>query len=257
MSDRLSPSKMMHLPDGNSSFSGTDFHIDYISESTDGTTRSLNNVQTISVSTKTTLIPVRRLGEKSPKDYVRCHRTVAGTMIFLLLGNDPFVDELIYSKAHVDRRGAYEFRPLYIENIPKFDLILSAVHEVPDAITNIPQTTKMMLSGIHLAESGTTISVHDIYTEIMYTYVAEWIVPFTNNVAWQDVKKLWTPNSDEEPLSQSSDILYKTEAKSKLELPDSFPDPIIGVTGEIATNQETVTIDSPASLSSPIELVVT
>jgi hypothetical protein len=43
-------------------------------------------------------------------------------------------------------------------------------------------TGSLVLYNIHLFATGTTFSVHDIYTEVMYQYMAEYMVPFKSSV---------------------------------------------------------------------------
>ena len=193
-------------PDGQYSFAGSDIDVTYVSHDTNGLSRVLTNLQTISISTHSEVYPVRRLGERSPHGYARGIRTIAGTMIFLLRGNDPFLREVINSSETVEAHGAYEIRRCYIELIPKFDIIVKAVNEV--VATNVDNKaihvgTQMYVSGIVLAETGVTLSTHDVYTELTYTYVAEFVRPFASTIPIEEIKRLTMPKSiDSASISQ-------------------------------------------------------
>lgn len=173
------------LREGNQSPSGADFKVIYVSSGK--VTRLLQNLQTITFSTHSEMYPVRAFGSKSPRAYARGIRTVAGTMIFLLKENDPFINEIIVSPEVMVQNGPYEYKKCYIDNIPEFDLIVQASVEVPDRALGFPisRGTQLFLQGVNLPESGGTMSIHDLYTEIMYTYVAGFIVPFKGDYSKQ------------------------------------------------------------------------
>ena len=167
------------------SFTGSDFQVVFVSHNAGGLSMAFKSLQTISFSHHSTLIPARRLGERAAHGYARGTRTVAGTLVFLMLGDDPFIQELSISPEVVKMNGAYETRRCHIELIPEFDLIIRAVAEVPINKYSAGSTfndSQMFIGGITLAESGGTISMHDIYTEVMYTFVAKYMVPFTSSV---------------------------------------------------------------------------
>jgi len=180
------------------SFTGSDFQVVFVSHNASGLSMAFKNLQTISFSHHSTLIPGRRLGERAAHGYARGTRTVAGTLIFLMLGDDPFIQELSISPEVVKMNGAYEVRRCHIELIPEFDLIIKAVTEVP--INKYGAESKfndsqMFIGGITLAESGGTISMHDIYTEVMYTFVAKFMVPFTSSVPIDRMYQLIQPQA--------------------------------------------------------------
>ena len=178
MSDQLDQNP---LREGDQSPSGADFKVIYVSNGR--VTRLMQNLQTITFSTHSEMYPVRAFGSKAAKAYARGIRTVAGTLIFLLKENDPFINEIIVSPEVMVANGPYEKKKCYIDNLPEFDLIVQASTEVPDRKLGFPisRGTSLYLQGVNLPESGGTMSIHDLYTEIMYTYVAGFVVPFQGN----------------------------------------------------------------------------
>lgn len=186
---------------------GSNFSVLYISRRSRGMARLLGNLQTLSVSTHTELYPVRRLGQQAAAEYARGIRTVAGTMIFLMQGNDPFLEEYILSQDLVNANGVYEYRRTHIELIPPFDLIVQAVSEIPSTVfgTPLPVGTKMFIGGLQLAETGLTLSVHDLYTEVMYSWVAQWVEPFRSTSTTDQILEAVRSKP---ALAQSVDDLY-------------------------------------------------
>jgi hypothetical protein len=187
------------LREGNQSPSGADFKVIYVSNGR--VTRLMQNLQTITFSTHSEMYPVRAFGSKASKAYARGIRTVAGTLIFLLKENDPFINEIVMSPEVMVANGPYEKKKCYIDNLPEFDLIVQASSEVPDRTLGYPisRGTSLYLQGVNLPESGGTMSIHDLYTEIMYTYVAGFVVPFQGNTTQIDefikASRLWVSNT--------------------------------------------------------------
>lgn len=178
-------------------FSGTDFRVLYVSRKSGGLVKTLRSLQTLSFSTHTEVYPVRAIGTRSPKAHVRGNRTVAGTMIFMFDGNDPFLGELVNDYENLQKNEPYDTRLCHVELIEPFDLAVAAVSEVPLASLDIDGmsvfASRMYLADIVLAESGGTISVHDTYTEIMYTYTASYVVPFASTIDPSLIRRLYIP----------------------------------------------------------------
>jgi len=193
------------FPDYRYSFTGSDYRVTYISKNTEGLNRVLTGLQTLSFSTHSDLFPGRRLGEKGVHGYAVGTKTVAGTMIFLFRGNDPFLEEIAISEKEVKGNTPYETRPCHLEAIPEFDLIIQATSEVPlyDAQGKLKiHNTKMFLGGIKLSETGGTLSIHDVYTEIMYTFVAREQIPFASSIPDDTISRI-TQNKNQSSSIQS------------------------------------------------------
>jgi len=114
-------------------------------------------LQTLTVSSARSVHPVRRIGEVAPATYTRGARTIAGTMIFTTLFRDAFAD--IYQKSVED--GETDLENFFVDQIPKFNMLVSAANEYGESASSV-------LTGIHLTNFGTTLSIDDMYTEATY-----------------------------------------------------------------------------------------
>jgi len=128
-----------------------------------------DHLQTITVSSARSIMPVRRLGETNPVEYTRGSRTIAGSMIFTAGLRDAFVR--LMSKSYVDGEPRGEPN-LFVDQMPKFSIAFQASNELGGV-------SSALLTNITLTNFGTTFSIDDIYTESTYTYVAEQYFPIS------------------------------------------------------------------------------
>lgn len=143
--------------------------------------RSLAELQTISVSGARSVFPVRRLGQSQPAAYTRGATTVGGSLIFSQFSRDVFADVRQMSGAGetYDRQ-----EPAHPFTLPEFDIVILGANEF-GTIANA------IIGGVTLTNFGTTLSVHDVYTEVSYSYVARYYVPLGEDVRKIDqVRKL-------------------------------------------------------------------
>lgn len=137
-------------------------------------------LQTISISATRSIDAVRCLGESSVRAYTRGARTFAGSLIFTMFSKDPF-EEVARLSAEQE---TYGYEPFFVDQIPEFDIIINSVNE-------FGAMSKAIIGDITLTNYGTTLSIHDIYTEISYTYVARFYIPMTTDLrALDKVRKL-------------------------------------------------------------------
>lgn len=159
---------------GRQTFSGTDiavvFSIPYVEYGylANKTFKSAIELQTITISSTTSVLPVRRIGESRPVSFLKGSRTFAGSMVFTLLGNDPFreifgIDAL--------NNSAVNDNSWHIDQMPPFDIIIVAQNETGGVGIQI-------IDSARIVNWGTTFSVDDMYTESTYTYIAEHVTPF-------------------------------------------------------------------------------
>lgn len=123
------------------------------------------NLQTISISSARTVVPVRRLGESNVEIYTAGPRTIAGSMIFTLLVKNAFTE--IYRRSRSERVDE-EF---FVDMLPPFTVIITAANE-------FGTVGRQVLDGVKLVNTGVTYSVDDLYTEETYSYVATHASPF-------------------------------------------------------------------------------
>lgn len=138
-----------------------------------------NKLQTITVSSARSVMPVRRIGETNPADYTRGSRTIAGSMVFTTTLRDAFVSAL--SKSLKDGEPSTE-PTIFVDQIPKFGMAFQASNELGGV-------SSALLVNITLTNFGTTFSIDDIYTESTFTYVAEQYFPMSSLNDISDIRK--------------------------------------------------------------------
>lgn len=130
--------------------------------------KTFGEIQTLSISSRRSVEPVRRLGETSPAHYTRGARTIAGSMAFILLQEDALLD--LYRVAFNDK---FDNEPFFIQDrLPPFNILIQGHNENGHMVEG-------GLFGVTLIADGMTLSIDDLYTECQYTYVARWRLPMT------------------------------------------------------------------------------
>jgi hypothetical protein len=147
-------------------------------------TKIFAELATLSISSARSVHPVRRLGESHVHDYTRGARTVAGTMVFALLDRDVFAE--VYRDNPMEIKSA---APFYVDQIPKFNIYMAGSNEYGG------QGAEALI-GITLTNVGKTWSVDDIYTEVTYTYVAQFWLPFVQD--YEAFNRMVTLQDEEE-----------------------------------------------------------
>lgn len=167
----------------------------------DGFAQIEDKIQTLTVSSARSVSPVRRLGETTPTAYTRGSRTIAGSMVFTTGLRDAFVDVLTKS---IDDGEPVREPVLFVDQIPKFSMVLQANTELGNAST-------ALLVNITLTNFGTTFSIDDIYTESTFTYVAEQYLPLSQTLGnnENEIRKLITQRH--EAIDQTIDDLIAAD----------------------------------------------
>jgi len=135
------------------------------------TLRTFAELGTLSISSARSVHPVRRLGESHVFAYTRGARTVAGTMVFAMLDRDVMADFYRDNPDEIQTSA-----PFFVDQMPEFNIYIAAANEYGG-------TTSAGLVGITLTNWGQTLSVDDIYTEVTYTFVAKFYLPFVPDYA--------------------------------------------------------------------------
>lgn len=138
-----------------------------------GQTKTLAEIQTLSVSVFREKMPVRSLGSIYPKSYARGTVTIAGSMIFAMFDKNVWTDviNLFNSTEHpYSDRDQYSFVSSIPHQIPPMDISIVFANE----LGNVSQ---MSIYGVELLNEGMTMSIQDIYIENTYTWVARDLSP--------------------------------------------------------------------------------
>lgn len=153
--------------------------------------KTFGQLQTLSISGRRSVEPVRRLGETSPAAYTKGPRTFAGSMVFILLKEDPLLD--LYRISFDDR---YDGEPFYVQDrMPPFNILITGVNEYGHVIEGA-------LFGVTLIADGMTLSIDDLYTEIQYTYVCRHRTPMVRKTVGKTI--LESVGSDTVPLGRGA-----------------------------------------------------
>jgi len=175
------------------SYSGCDIRaiVHFYDQNADPENRSrikvLGDVQTITFSTHREKFPVRTLGRTSPKGYTRGPRTIGGTLIFTVFNKEVLSDMLVqnYQLESADRDNYGVWAAVLVDQIPPFDITISFVNEYG-------AVSRLALYGVELVNEGQTMSIDDLITENVCSFVARHIEPMYDMrgdgpTNWEDV----------------------------------------------------------------------
>lgn len=167
------------------SFSGADINVVYLIPDTGfGNKKSMKisaELQTITISSATSTLPVRRLGESKPKSYTKGARTFAGTMIFAVVNQDPFQE--LFAIDVLNSTSSINDGKWHVDQMPPFDIVITAINEAGVGGVQI-------INGVTITNWGVAYSVDDMYTESTYSYVAEYVSPFVVNPNYNEFLKI-------------------------------------------------------------------
>ena len=144
-------------------------------------------MQTLTYSTHREKFPVRTLGRTKTKGYTRGPRTIGGTLIFTVFDKTVLSEMLVqnYQTDSADRDNYGVWKAVLIDQIPPFDITVSFVNEYGSV-------SRLVLYGVELVNEGQTMSIDDLITENVVSFVARHIDPMfsmrdpNQNVSWWD-----------------------------------------------------------------------
>ena len=144
---------------GYTSFSGCDIIVQAFSGSK---LKKFAELQTISYSVHREKFPVRTLGRVNPKGFTRGSRTIAGSLIFTIFDRNALWDILEHNRN--DPPDTPGHSPL-IDQIPPIDITITFQNE-------LGYMAAMRIYGIEIVDEGQTMSIDDIITENVMSYIA-------------------------------------------------------------------------------------
>jgi hypothetical protein len=168
----------------NISYSGTDAVVTMIvpvfgpdgKMTSDGDVLTLGELQTLSYSIHRENSPIRTIGHVNPRGFVKGGRTIAGSLIFTVFNEYTFYRIKQYRDLLARKNGF--FAPL-ADMLPPFDIVVSFYNEYG-------QQSKMKIFGVTIVDEGQTVSIDDLITEQVYTYMARGIQPMVKLSPEQD-----------------------------------------------------------------------
>lgn len=169
-------------------------------------TKTLAEIQTLSVSTYREKYPVRALSTTYPKGFTRGPRTIAGSMVFTVFDKNVLYELLAADATEFDADRL--FTTAIIDQLPPFDITIAFANE-------LGQTSRMTIYGVEFVSEGQTMSIHDLFIENTCQYVARDIDPMTKEGDRR--RKVLTPGT-----KLASDLGRESAAKEYKELGDPF-----------------------------------
>ena len=140
----------------------------------------LGNIQTLTFSTHREKFPARALGHVGARGYTRGPRTIGGTMIFTVFNKSVLsglmqLDNMIETSSADAGRGrtAGIDQIVLVDQIPPFDISILFANETGSL-------SKMAIYGVEMVNEGQTMSIEDLVTESVVSYVARHIDPMTS-----------------------------------------------------------------------------
>lgn len=176
------------------SFSGADITAVFAGQ-------TIGTIQAFSYSVQREKAAIYTMGSANPRAFSRGKRMIAGSLIFILFDANPIIshfggakfladaEELgfeqkfgtgVNADVGVDDQGfeSHELAtPTYVDQIPPFDVVISAVNEYG-------AKASMTVSGVELMNENSGFSIDDIVVEQQYTFIATSITP------WKSSKKI-------------------------------------------------------------------
>ena len=132
----------------------------------------LGDLQTLTISTHREKFAVRALGHVGAKGYTRGPRTIGGTLIFTVFDKSVLSEMLVQDyqleNAAIDDVGA--LGAVLLDQIPPFDITIMFANETGSM-------SKLVIFGVELVNEGQSMSVEDLITENVVTYVARHFMP--------------------------------------------------------------------------------
>ena len=153
----------------------------------------IGSLQAISYSINREKAAIYTMGRATPRAFSRGKRMIAGSLVFILFDQNPVINhfsgarflgdvgEDVYqtrkpetrsqngSAGDVQLQGDFEkqilMKPTYVDQIPPFDVVLSAANEYGERAS-------MRIIGVELMNENSGFSIDDIVVEQQYTYIA-------------------------------------------------------------------------------------
>jgi len=147
----------------NNSFSGCDLRAVVHTEGQSAVT--IGNLQTLTYSIHRERFPVRGLGSTYPLDFTAGPRTLAGTLVFTVFDRYALWN-IAQSKAKLDMGLGEKSYSLLGDQMVPFDISCIFINEYG-------HQAQLNIYGVRLVDESQTMSINDIYTESVHSFVAK------------------------------------------------------------------------------------
>jgi hypothetical protein len=130
-------------------------------------TKTLAEVQTLSLSIYRAKNPVRSFGKTYAKSYVRGDRTIGGSLIFAVFDQHVLYEFLA---AHASDFDGESYTTALMDQLPPVDITIMFANEYGSI-------SRMAIYGAEFVSEGQTMSIEDIFTENVVHFVARDVDP--------------------------------------------------------------------------------
>jgi hypothetical protein len=162
------------------SYSGADCRV-YVSEENGRKVSPLTSLSTASVSVHEAKAPVRALGRRSVVGFTESIRTIAGSLVFVLVNDHPLKD--LQNQVEVNENWSNDMpdRATLRYKQKQLSTLLNPIDLYFVYKTEISKQNshgEMWIKGVRFINEGIVTSVNDMVTEIVMQFVAEDVEPF-------------------------------------------------------------------------------
>lgn len=182
------------------SFSGTD--VKAFAER-DSNVFSLNSLATISFQVNEQKSPVRRLGRQGVVGFTRSIKTIAGTMVFVILKDHPLRELMPNNNLALRHKEVSLNMPHQATNILPFNLRLKYKTEHSDY-----NFSELFIEGIEIISQSIVTSVNDMVTELIVQFMG------------RDYKEFYNSNNDRENYLAS--LITEDDLNNDLQLQEQY-----------------------------------
>ena len=176
----------------------------------------LTSMATISLSIHEAKSPVRRLGERGISGVSRSLRTIAGSIVFLVLKDHPlrelaikdpanFYPELIGYSRDLNYRGVGGISGFDVKKdnkmVNKISSLISPFNIVLNYSTEVnvkDEIASLMIEGVEIVTEGIVTSVNDMVSEVVVQFIAQNVVTLTHSGSENinDIIGIYEKNND-------------------------------------------------------------
>jgi len=219
------------------SYSGSDCRV-YIRDES-GEIMLLNSLSTASISLHEAKSPVRTLGRRSVVGFTESLRTIAGSLVFVVLEDHPLGN----LKSHIlenDKNYSKDWKKNYSSSYDILRKKATTLNPVDLYFVYKTETdtknsgSDMWVTGVRFINEGVVTSVNDMVTEIVMQFVAEDMQPLEYKYSEKENKRNRTEN---EKYVEYIKDLERNKTEGEL-LNDLTSKPIISNTSNNVANNE-------------------
>jgi hypothetical protein len=165
------------------SFSGVDMQVTFGG-------KLVGELQGISYTIQREKAPIYSMGEADPRSFSRGKRGIAGSLVFVMFDRSALL-EVMRDRPYIANRYSipegFEIAdvnidtieivtgiiaaPNYLDQVPPFDIVITAANEYG-------AVARMMIHGVEILNTGSSLSIDDITTDEACTFIATAITPW-------------------------------------------------------------------------------